>query len=358
MAAPFVPPDFPLSGRAAPSAGPAPTEATSANAGVAWPAESPLASPAPAPDAGSVRSYPNLGGPDFDPRTGARLDRTLPGIDARSFRDKRDADRLTRVRLLKGLDFVYSRFLDLGVEQAMTLEMTAQAAQISPAQGAALWALLDRAARVLDIRVPDLYLGHLDQSGTAMQTVGHERPFIIADAWQVDPLEDDELVFAFGRELGHILLGHVTYKMLARSIGVIGGMVGTFTLNVGSMVTTGLEAPLRDWDQFSEFSADRAGLLAAQRIDVAVSALFKLAAGGQRFFSGMNLAAFVEQGRRALYSERPAGTRLSAIVRSLQAGAPLLAARAAALTDWYESGDYTAVLHGRYTRRTQVTGNR
>jgi len=32
------------------------------------------------------------------------------------------------------------------------------------------------------------------------------------------------------------------------------------------MVTTGLEAPLRDWDQFSEFSGDRAGLLAVQSL--------------------------------------------------------------------------------------------
>jgi hypothetical protein len=35
-----------------------------------------------------------------------------------------------------------------------------------------------------------------------------------------------ELIFAFGRELGHILSGHVTYKMLARSIGVIGEAIG------------------------------------------------------------------------------------------------------------------------------------
>ncbi|HZQ35715.1 MAG TPA: M48 family metalloprotease [Dehalococcoidia bacterium] len=298
----------------------------------------PLGEPAAAPHEPASGASGDAGQPE----------RRFPGIDARSFRDRRDAERMARVRLLKGLDFIYSRFLNLGVEGAMAHETAAQAVQLHQGQAEALWALLDRAAQVLDVRVPDLYLGRYENG---MQTIGHERPFIVASADYVDLLDDDELVFAFGRELGHILLGHVTYKMLARSIGAIGDTVGTFTLNVGSMVTTGLEAPLRDWDQFSEFSADRAGLLAVGRLDVALSALLKQAAGGQRFFDRMSVPAFVEQGRRALYGERPAGTRLSAIARSLQAGAPLLAARAAALSEWYGGGEFAAIVHGQYVRR-------
>jgi Zn-dependent protease with chaperone function len=287
-------------------------------------------------------------GLDFDPRTGARLDRSFPGIGARVFTDPRDASRMARVRLLKGLDFIYSRFVNMGVGQAMAMEMAAQAVRIDAGQGASLWRLLDRAARALDIRVPEVYVGHND---AGMLTVGHEHPFISVDAGLLDLLTDDELVFAFARELGHILTGHVTYKMLSRSISAIGNAVGNFTLNVGAMVTTGLEVPLRDWDQFSEFSADRAGLLAVQRLDVATTALFKQAGGGHRFFGDLSLAAFIEQGRRALYENRAVGTRLSAIARSLQAGAPLLAARAAALGEWHDSGEYTAVLQGRYERR-------
>jgi Zn-dependent protease with chaperone function len=287
-------------------------------------------------------------GSDADPHAGTRQDRSFPAIDARTFTDPRDGSRMGHIRVLKGLDFVYSRFVNMGVGQAMALEMGAQAVQIGAGQGASLWQLLDRAARALDIRVPDLYLGH-NESG--MQTVGHERPFIVVDTGLLDLLTDEELVFAFGRELGHILTGHVTYKMLARSIAAIGNTVGNFTLNVGAMVTTGLEVPLRDWDQFSEFTADRAGLLAVQRLDVATAALFKQAGGGHRFFDEMSLPAFIEQGRRALYEERAVGTRLSAIARSLQAGSPLLAARAAALTEWYESSEYAAVMQGGYWRR-------
>jgi len=305
---------------------------------------------APAPEAAPPpASYAGVGGPSFDPRTGAVLAQTFHGIDARAFRDPRDVARMSRVRLLKGLDFVYSRFLNLGVEQAMALEMVAQAVLIGDSQAPSLWGLLDRAARSLDVRVPALYVSTGVEAGTV--SVGHERPFIVMGAGLLDVLNDDELTFVFGRELGHILLGHVTYKMLARSIGVIGNAVGNFTLNVGAMVTTGLEAPLRDWDQFSEFSADRAGLLAVQRIEIAVSALLKLAGGGHRFFDEMSTTAFLAQGHRALYDERPAGTRLSAIVRSLQAGAPLLAARAAALVDWYNGGEYSAIMQGQYNRR-------
>ncbi|HZU77141.1 MAG TPA: M48 family metallopeptidase [Dehalococcoidia bacterium] len=300
--------------------------------------------PEPAPAA----RYATTGHPEFDPRTGALRERTFPAIAGAALRDPRDATRMARVRLMKGIDFVYSRFLNMGVEQAMAHEVLSQAVQVGPAQMPDLWVLLHRACRVLDVRAPDLFVGH---SEAAAQTVGHERPFILVDTGTLDLLDDDELVFVLGREVGHILLGHVTYKMLARSIGVIGEAVGNFTLNVGAMVTTGLEAPLRDWDQFSEFSADRAGLLAVQRREVAINALLQLAGGGHRFGGSLDATAFIEQGRRALTGERPAGARLSAIVRSLQAGAPILAARAAALSDWHAGDEYRALLRGVYPRR-------
>jgi hypothetical protein len=92
-------------------------------------------------------------------------------------------------------------------------------------------------------------------------------------------------------------------------------------------------------------------LLAVQRLDVAQRTLIKLAAGGQRFFDSLNLEAFVRQGSRALTDERPAGARLSAVVRTLEAGAPLLASRAAALGEWCGSAAYRDVLAGRYPRR-------
>ncbi|MHB8577050.1 MAG: M48 family metallopeptidase [Dehalococcoidia bacterium] len=326
-----VPPDFP--GTAVP---------TSAVPDESSPASDPVTQAAP--HYGAESGAGGLGFDPHTPRTGSPVERSFPGIDARVIRDPRDAGRMARVRVMKGLDFVYSRFLNAGVEESMRLELLAQAVQLGPRQAPSLWALLDRAARVLDIRLPDLFLAH---HPAGIETNGHERPFIVIDPGLADLLTDDELVFAFG----HILSGHVTYKMLARSIGTIGGMVGNFTLNLGSMVTTGLEAPLRDWDQFSEFSADRAGLLAVQRLDVAQSALFKEAAGGQRFFDEMRVDAFIEQGRQALWQERNVGTRLSAIVRSLQAGTPLRAARAAALGDWHAGGEYAAVMLGSYQQR-------
>lgn len=307
------------------------------------PAPDPVAQPAP-----HYAGQGATGGVHFDPRTGARTERTFPGIDAKTIRDPRDAMRMANLRVIKGLDFVYNRFLNAGVEQQMRLEMLAQSIRIGPDQAPSLWKLLDRAARILDIRVPELYLGHGD---AGIVTVGHERPYILLDTGFADLLTDEELIFVFARELGHILIGHVTYKMLARSIGAIGGLVGYFTLNFGSMVTTGLEGPLRDWDQFSEFSGDRAGLLAVQRLDVAVGTLLKLAGGGNRFADELGIEPFLEQGRQALWEDRPVGTRLTAILRSLQAGKPLLSARAAALVDWYNGGEYAEVMMGSYLSR-------
>jgi len=97
-------------------------------------------------------------------------------------------------------------------------------------------------------------------------------------------MDDDELAFVVGHEMGHVALGHTWLNSL---IGGLSGIPSSF----------GAAAVLRlaflSWNRMCELSADRAGLLACGQPEKAVSALIKLEAGdvpGGRTFSERDLA--------------------------------------------------------------------
>jgi Zn-dependent protease with chaperone function len=86
----------------------------------------------------------------------------------------------------------------------------------------------------------------------------------------LEVMDEDELKFIVGHEMGHVALGHTWLNTL------LGGMAGV-PVGMGAVVI--LSLAFRWWNRICEFSADRAGLLACASPQKAVSALVKLVAG-------------------------------------------------------------------------------
>ncbi|MEA4908616.1 MAG: M48 family metallopeptidase [Anaerolineaceae bacterium] len=101
-------------------------------------------------------------------------------------------------------------------------------------------------------------------------TFGLSRPYVVV---LYEPLfhymDEDELRFVIGHELGHVALQHAWLNTL------LGGMGGVPVSFGGAIIFT---LAFRWWNRACEFSCDRAGLLACGRPDKAVSALVKLVA--------------------------------------------------------------------------------
>jgi Zn-dependent protease with chaperone function len=95
-------------------------------------------------------------------------------------------------------------------------------------------------------------------------------------------MDEDELLFIFGHELGHVALGHTWLNSL------VGGMAGIpSSWGAGTI----LAMAFLWWNRTCELSADRAGLLACGKPEKAVTALIKLGAGlNATTRSGMELA--------------------------------------------------------------------
>jgi Zn-dependent protease with chaperone function len=86
-------------------------------------------------------------------------------------------------------------------------------------------------------------------------------------------MDQDELAFIIGHELGHVALGHTWLNTLL-------GSAEMFPTSFSAAVV--LTLAFRWWNRSCEYSADRAGLLACGNINKAVSALVKLVASNAR----------------------------------------------------------------------------
>jgi len=103
-------------------------------------------------------------------------------------------------------------------------------------------------------------------------TFGFDNPKdIVLYSSLLSVMDEDELRFVLGHEMGHVALGHTWLNTL------LGGMAGV-PVTIGAAVIITLA--FRSWNRACEFSADRAGLLACGKPQKAISALIKLVAGG------------------------------------------------------------------------------
>ena len=93
---------------------------------------------------------------------------------------------------------------------------------------------------------------------------------IVINSRMLDVMDEDELRFVIGHEMGHVALGHSWLNTL------LGGMAGV-PVSLGSALL--LTLTFRSWNRSCEYSADRAGLLACAKPQKAISALVKLVAG-------------------------------------------------------------------------------
>jgi Zn-dependent protease with chaperone function len=280
----------------------------------------------------------------------ARSRVALTDISSRAWEHPADRGALVALRKLRGFDVLLKTMSGVFRERAWRLTMLGSAVRVDERQFARLHRLLAEVGRSLDAPdLPEMYV-QADPTLTAI-TVGMDRPIIVLSSGLVHHLDDDELRFVIGHELGHAISGHAVYRtLLLRLLGlggllnaVPGGAIGIRMITVG----------LLEWSRKAELSADRAGLLAAQDPTAALRTHMKLASGGT--LDELDVTSFLSQG--AEYDEG-GDVRESLIKLSLlqQQSHPFAVVRATELRRWVDSGAYTAILGGTYPRRADDDG--
>jgi Zn-dependent protease with chaperone function len=262
--------------------------------------------------------------------------RTFTGLEAADFQHPHDAAATDALRAVPGLDLVVSKVMEYGLERVYYLENIADNVRVTARMLPRLHRYLGWGCRILDLPEPEMYVS-LNPVPNAY-TYGHKHPFIVLTSGLIDLLDDQELSFVIGHELGHIKAGHALYMMLAHNIAAIVAAIGQATLGLGTLLGQGLVVALHDWYRKAELTADRAGLLCVQDIDPCVTSFMKLAGGAGRLWQEMDQREFLRQVRAYEDADESLLNRAYKMMLTVRRTHPFNIMRAKELDAWHGEG--------------------
>lgn len=269
----------------------------------------------------------------------------FPEISSRTWEHPADRGALVALRSLSGFDTILKAYSGLTRERSRRLLYLASTVRVGDRQFRGVDTIYRDVLATLDVpHRPDLFVA-MDPQPTAM-TIGMDAPFVVMSSGMLDLLDDEELRFVLGHEVGHAQSGHAVYRTLLVSLLRVPALLGWFP--IGGWTVRAIVAALYEWQRKSELSADRAGLLAGQDIDAALRLQMKLAGGAR--LEDMDVAAFLEQAEEY----ESTGDLRDGVLKLLNVelrSHPFAVLRAAELSRWVRAGEYDRILRGEYPRR-------
>jgi len=231
-------------------------------------------------------------------------------------------------------------------ERSIRLLYLASAVRVSERQFAGVHRILIESAQVLDLpTLPELYVTRSPEVNA--MSLGMDQPFIVVTTGLLDLMDDDELRFVIGHELGHVLSGHAVYRTMLLQLLAMSARMSW--LPIGGLAIRAVILALEEWQRKSELSSDRAGLLASQDPAAVLRAQMKTAGGAR--LEDMDPTELLEQAREyeAAGDIRDGALKVLNLVGS--GSHPFTVVRAAALRRWIDDGEYATILAGDYPRR-------
>ena len=249
------------------------------------------------------------------------------------------------MRKLTGFDVLLRRLAGLFSDRSLRLLFLASSVRASQDQFPHLYELLLDGASILDLpAVPELYI--MQHPVPNAMALGSDKPFIVITTGMVDLYDLEEMRFAIGHELGHVLSGHTVYRTMLFHLTALATRLAWFAIGyIGLRV---IIAGLEEWYRKSELSCDRAGVLAGQDPAAARRALMKLAGGSK--MAELSHDAFHQQAHE--YDAVP--DVREGLIKLLQLQGtthPFAVIRFAELDRWVADGEYFPILAGQYPRR-------
>lgn len=260
--------------------------------------------------------------------------RILTGLSHTQYEHPFDQKALNALQKTPGLDLVGNFITRHTVEKIYTVQYTGSNIKVTSENYPKIYEYLQYACQILDLpKVPELYI----EWGYNINafTVGSENPIIVLNSGLIDLCDDDEIMFVIGHECGHIKSNHMLYHMMAQVINICIDFIP-----FGNIAAAPLQYALYYWDRMSEFTADRAGLLCCQNMEVAVRAFMKMAGMPIKEFGNMSYETFIGQAADFQQLDYDGLSKLIKFLSIADASHPWTVMRAAELLKWVKSGEY------------------
>lgn len=255
-----------------------------------------------------------------------------------------DAKALDALQNTPGLETLVRQYNKHAVERLVSIQYTGSNIKVTSINYPDIYKSLERACEVVNLpQHPELYI----EWNYAINgfTIGVEHPIIVLNSGAVDLLEEDELCYLIGHEIGHIKSRHTLYHQIGQVLPYFGDIIGQMTLGIGKLVSSPLQLALMHWSRMSEFTADRAGLLACQDLKTAIQVMMKWSGMPTKHFGNMNHEVFIDQARQFDSLDYDSLNKAAKFLSIVYSTHPWTVLRAAELLKWIESGDYERVMN-------------
>lgn len=263
----------------------------------------------------------------------------LFGLESREYEFPLDRKALMTLTALPGFDKIINAFLNWTWVKWELIEMKGSNFHVTKQSCPELYNQVLDACHALNLTdFPQIYTkwGYYVNA----YTMGYkETTSLVLFSGAIDLLDKDELNFIIGHELGHIKSNHCLYHNMALKISqfisdvpIIGDLMGT------------VRYFLMYWYRMSEFTADRAGLLACQNEEAVLNSIIKMAGVPQKYYQSIDRNAILEQAREfeALLS---GDEQIMKNLSILDDTHPWTILRAAELIKWIDSGEYEKIIN-------------
>ena len=263
----------------------------------------------------------------------------LYNLDSKSYEHPWDREALDKVRGLKVLNQVANWLLNWTNIKWKLIDLQGSGFHVTDESCPELYDQVREVIRTLDIpRIPDVYTewGYFINAYT---TGFQDNTLMVLYSGAVDLLTPDELSFVIGHEAGHIKSGHVLYQMIVMYMQEI-----IRTIPAAATVSQAFWVAIFWWFRMAEFTADRAGLLACQNPDAALSALAKMAGVPEKYHRAIDKETILRQAEEFTKGNKVFITKSMTTLSVIDNTHPWTVLRAAELIKWIDSGEYDRIL--------------
>ncbi len=264
-------------------------------------------------------------------------------LDPQEYEHPLDKKALDTLQKTKGLDTLVRKFYEYGIERLFNVQCTGSNLKVTPNSVPEVYQMVEEVCDTLFLtELPEIYIQHTDKLQGLVTGVDH--PIIMISSTALETLTPEENKFMIGRLVGHVKSQHVLYYEIGYLLPVLSDILAGPTLGFGVLLTMGLQGALLQWARMSEYTADRAGLLACQDVAAATAALAKVAGLPTKYYDSFDIEDFVTQAREFEGYDEGNYNRAIKYVGLMFGEQNWSVGRAHELYRWIDEGEYKKVL--------------